>query len=52
MTHEKKSLGSNLVPSKIQDVYGVKAMPKSIPAPNSGSFKNKKNTNARRIVDG
>jgi len=35
-------VGSKLVSSKILDGNGVKAMPGSIPAPNSGSFQNKK----------
>jgi len=35
-------VGSKLVSSKILDGNGVKAMPGSIPAPNSGSFENKK----------
>jgi len=35
-------VGSKLVSSKILDGNGVKAMPGSIPAPNTGSFENKK----------
>jgi hypothetical protein len=35
-------VGSKLVSSKILDGNGVKAMPGLIPAPNSGSFENKK----------
>jgi len=41
-THNLKVEGSNLVSSKILDGNGVKAMPGSIPAPNSGSSDNKK----------
>jgi len=36
-------VGSNLVSFKIQDGYGVKAMPGSIPAPDYDSIENKKN---------
>jgi len=35
-------VGSKLVSSKTLDGNGVKAMPGSIPAPNSVSFENKK----------
>jgi hypothetical protein len=35
-------VGSNLASSKILDGNGVKIMPGSIPAPNPGSFENKK----------
>jgi len=37
-------VGSKLVSSKIRDENGIKAMPGSIPSPNSGSFENEKNT--------
>jgi len=41
-------VGSNLVSSKILNGNGAKAMPGSIPAPNSGSVsKNKKNTGSQ-----
>jgi len=37
-THDQKVVGSNLVSPEILDGNGVKAMPGSIPAPNSGSL--------------
>jgi len=46
-THDQKVVGSNLVSSKILDGNGVKAMPGSIHAPNSGSFDYKKNTGSQ-----
>jgi hypothetical protein len=42
-----KFVGSNLVSSLIQDGNGVKAVPGLFPAPNSGSFENKKNTGSQ-----
>jgi len=42
LTHDRKVVGLNLVSSKILDGNGVKTMAGSIPAPNSGSFENKK----------
>jgi len=41
-THDLKVVGSKLVSSKLLDGNEVKAMPGSIPSPNSGSFENKK----------
>jgi hypothetical protein len=43
-THDLKIVGSNPVVSKMMEVVNVKAMPGSIPAPNSGTImeKNKK----------
>jgi len=40
-------VGLNRVSSKILDGNGVKAMPGLISAPNSGSFKNEKNTGSQ-----
>jgi len=42
LIHDPEVVGSKLVSSKILDGNRVKAMPGSIPAPNSGSFENKK----------
>jgi hypothetical protein len=49
LTHDQKIVASNLVSSKQLDGNGFKAMPGSIPAPNSGSFENKKNTSSQTV---
>jgi len=38
LTHDRKVVGSILVSTNILDGNGVKAMPGSIPAPDSGSL--------------
>ncbi len=43
LSYDRKVVGSNLTSSKILDGNGVKAMPGSIPAPNSGALQKNKN---------